>query len=98
MADLGSIGMMVFGAWGAGAQSIAWSDGIVVSPPLFDDDLRLLQAVEGLPIHQFIPEAGVEGIAVADLPGRAGFNVSGFGTNSCNPVTNSRRYGLRTII
>ena len=37
-----------------------WSHRVVVFPPLFDDDLRLLQAVEDLPVEQFIPEPSVE--------------------------------------
>ncbi len=58
--------------WRAVTQSTVWSNGVVVPPPLLDDDLRLLQAVEDLPVEQFIPEAGIEGLAVAVLPGRAG--------------------------
>ena len=38
-----------FRGWRAVAQSTVWSDGVVVSPPLFDDDLSLLQGVEDLP-------------------------------------------------
>ena len=44
--------------WRAVTQSTVWSNGVVVPPPLLDDDLRLLQAVEDLPVEQFIPEAG----------------------------------------
>ncbi len=58
-----------FRGWRAVAQSTVWSDGVVVPPPLFDDDLCLLQGVEDFPIQQFIPEAGIEGLAVAVLPG-----------------------------
>jgi len=35
-----------------------WSDGVVVAPPLLDDDLHLLQAAEDLPIPKFTPETG----------------------------------------
>ena len=45
------------------------SDGVVVSPPLFDDDLSLFEGIEDLPIQQFVPEAGIEGLAVSVLPG-----------------------------
>ena len=68
-----------FRGWWAVAQSTVWSDGVVVSPPLFDDDLSLFEGIEDLPIQQFVPEAGIEGLAVSVLPRRAGFNVSGFG-------------------
>ena len=58
-----------FRGWRAVAQSTVWSDGVVVPPPLFDDDLCLFEGVEDFPIQQFIPEAGIEGLAVAVLPG-----------------------------
>ena len=51
------------GGW-AVAQSTVWSDGVVVSPPLFDDDLCLFQDVEDLPIQWFVPEAGIEGLSI----------------------------------
>ena len=51
------------------AQSVVWFDGVVVSPPLFDDDLCFPEGVEDFPIQQFIPEAGIEGLAVTVLPG-----------------------------
>ena len=46
-----------------------WSDGVVMFTPLLDDDLCLFEGVEDFPIEQFIPEAGIEGLAVAVLPG-----------------------------
>ena len=60
------------------AQSTVWSDGVVVASLLFDDDLSRLQSVEDLPIKQFVPEAGIEGLAVSVLPGRAGFQCRRF--------------------
>ena len=59
-----------FRGWRAVAQSTVWSDGVVVPPPLFDDDLSLLQGIEDLPIQQFVPEAGIEGLAVSVLSRR----------------------------
>ena len=87
-----------FRGWRAVAQSTVWSDGVVVPPPLFDDDLRLLQAVEDLPIQKFIPEAGIEGLAVSVLPGGSRFNVSGFGPRRLDPVPDGLGYELRTIV
>ena len=87
-----------FRGWRAPAQSTVWSDGVVVSPPLFDDDLSLLQGVEHLPIKQFVPEAGIEGLAVSVLPRRAGFNVGGFGTDSLDPVPDGPGHELRSIV
>ena len=75
-----------FRGWRAVAQSTVWPDRVVVPPPFFDDDLSLLQGVEDLSIKQFVPEAGIEGLAVSVLPRRAGFNVGGFGSDSMERV------------
>ena len=80
------------------AQSTVGSDGVVVSPPFFDDDLSLLQGVEDLPIQQFVPEAGIEGLAVSVLLRRAGFNVSGFGPHRLDPVPDGLGHELRSIV
>ena len=80
------------------AQSAVWSDGVVVSPPLFDDDLRLLQGVEDLPIKQFVPEAGIERLTVSVLPRQAGFNVGGFGPHRLDPVPDGLGHELRCIV
>ena len=61
-----------FQDWWTIAQSTVWSDGDVVSPPMFDDDLSLLRGIEDLPIKQIVPEAGIEGLAVSVLPRRVG--------------------------
>ena len=87
-----------FRGWRAVAQSTVWSDGVVVSPPLFDDDLSLFEGIEDLPIQQFVPEAGIEGLAVSVLPGRAGFNVSGFGPHRLDPVPDGLGHELRSIV
>jgi hypothetical protein len=34
--------------------------GVVVTTPLFDDDLGFFQGVEDLAVEQFVPEASVE--------------------------------------
>jgi hypothetical protein len=41
--------------WRVAAQSIAFSDGVVVFPPLFDDDLSPFGGIEGLPIQKLRP-------------------------------------------
>jgi len=46
-----------------------WSLGVVVTPPLFDDDLGFFQAVEDLSIQKLIAEPGVEALAIPVLPG-----------------------------
>ncbi len=57
-----------FRGWRAVAQSTVRSLGVVVFPPLFDDDLRLFQGVEDFAVQQFVPEAGIEAFTVAVLP------------------------------
>ena len=50
------------------AQGTMWSFGIVVFPPLFDQDFRFPKAVEDFSVEQFIAEPGIEAFAVAVLP------------------------------
>ena len=45
-----------------------WPDRVVVPSPLFDHGLRLLEGVEDFSVQQFIPEPGIEALAVAVLP------------------------------
>ena len=42
-----------------------WPDSVVVTAPLLDQHLGLLQRVEDLAIEQFIPELSVEALVVA---------------------------------
>jgi len=53
------------------AQSTVWSDRILVSPLLFDNDLNFSERVQDSPVHECIPEAGIEALAVFVLPGWA---------------------------
>ncbi len=87
-----------FRGWWAVAQGTMWSFCIVVLPPLFNQNLRFSQAVEDLPVQQFIPEAGVEALAVSVLPGGAGFDVGRLGTDRCDPVLNSLSYELWAVV
>ena len=43
-------------------------DGVVVPPPMFDDDLCFPEGVEDFPIQKFVPEACIEGLAIAVFP------------------------------
>lgn len=67
MTGLGSIRAMVSGAGGR-YQGTMWSFGIVVFPPLLDQDFRFPKAVEDFSREQFIAEPGIEAFAVAVLP------------------------------
>ena len=51
-----------------GSQSNVGSLGVVVGPPLFDQDLGLWEGVEDLAVEQFVPHAGVEALAVSVFP------------------------------
>ena len=51
------------------AEGAVGPDGVVVMPPALDQDLRLAEGVEYLPVEQLIPETGVEAFAVAVFPG-----------------------------
>ena len=42
-----------------------WSHVVVLSEPLVDDDLSLLEGVEDLAVKEFIPEPGIESLSVA---------------------------------
>ena len=47
------------------AQGTVWSLGIVVFPLLFNQDLRLPQALEELTVQQLVAEPGIE-VALRD--------------------------------
>ena len=50
------------------SQSAVRSDSVVVSAPPLDQDLGLTQAVKDLTVQKFVPEPGIEALAVAVLP------------------------------
>lgn len=70
----------------------------VVVPPAFDDDLSLLEGVEDFTIEQFIAQLGVEALSIAILPGAAGHDVSGLGTDGSNPVSHGLGDKLMAVI
>ena len=59
---------------------------VVVPPPLLDDDFRVTQRVEYLPVKEFVPKLGVEALAISVLPRRAGFDVGRMRSDCGNPV------------
>jgi hypothetical protein len=44
------------------------SDGVVVPPPAFDDDLGFAEAVEDLAVEEFAAGPSVEALDIAILP------------------------------
>ena len=57
-----------FGSRWAVAQCTVRSLGVVVFPPLLDQDLSLTQAVEDFTVEQFIPHPPIEAFAISVLP------------------------------
>ena len=50
---------------------------VVETPPVGDQDLRLLEGVEDLAVQELISELAVERLHIAVLPGRAGLDEQG---------------------
>ena len=74
------------------------SDRVVVASPALDDDLGLAQTVEDLAVEQLIAKAGVEALDVAVLPRTASLDVSGLGSDSCDPFLHSLGDKLRSVV
>src|SRR5262245_9238952 len=71
---------------------------VVVASPALDDDLGLAQGVEDLAVEQLIAKAGVEALDVAVLPRAAPLDVSGFGTDSRDPLLRGLGHELRSVV
>ena len=87
-----------FRGWRAVAKSAVWSFCVVVLPPLFDQDLRLGQAVEDFAVEQLIAEPGVEALAISVLPWRTGLDVGRSGANGGDPVPHRLCDELRAVV
>lgn len=74
------------------------SDGVVVLPPLLDDNLGFLQTVEDLAVEQLIAQFAVEAFAIAVLPRASRFDVGRLGTDGCYPFSNSKGNELRAVV
>ena len=62
-----------------------WSNSVVVASPAFDDDLRLAERVEDLPIEKLVTQARIEALDEAVLPWTASFDVCGSCAHGCDP-------------
>ena len=71
---------------------------IVVLSPALDDDPRLSEAVEHLPVQQLVAELGVEALAVAVLPGASGLDERGPGSHRGDPLSHGLGDELGTIV
>src|SRR3546814_14552268 len=67
------------------------SDGVVMSPPGFDQDAGLGERVEYLAIEQFIAQRPVEALAVSILPWRSGGDVERLHADLRQPFLHRRR-------
>jgi hypothetical protein len=62
------------------------SVGILVDPPVFDDDPGFAQGVEAPGVEQFIAQPPVERLDPSVLPGRSGIDEQGSGAVEPAPV------------
>jgi len=74
-----------------------WPLGVVVSPPGFDDDLGLGEAVEDLTVEQFVAELRVEALAVAVLPRASRFDERCLCADGYDPLPYSLGDELRAV-
>jgi len=71
---------------------------IAVIPPLLNEDLCLLQAVEDLSVQALVPELAVKALVVAVLPGTAGLDEQRPGTHLFQPAPQQPRGYFRPIV
>src|SRR5690606_6590066 len=72
--------------------------GIVVASPCLDDDLCLGEAIEDLPVEQFIAQLGVEALAIAVLPWAARLDERGLCPYCGDPLPYGLGDELRTVV
>src|SRR5580698_11412012 len=72
--------------WWPVTQRGVRSDRVVVNPPAFSQHAQFFHRVEDLTVEELVPELGVEALAVAVLPGRAGFDVQRLCSCLCKPL------------
>src|SRR4051794_14394464 len=73
-------------------------DGIVMTAPALDDDLRLAESVEDLAVEQLVPEPGIEALDIAILPGAAWSDVGGLGSDRRDPLLDGLGDELRAVV
>ena len=84
--------------WRLVAEGSMRPQGVVVPPPAFDHDLRLLERIEDLPIEQLVPKPGIEAFDEAVLPRTARSDVSRLRSDSRDPLLDRLRDELRAIV
>ena len=71
---------------------------IVMSAPLFNDDPRLLQAVEDFAVEQFVAQLAVEAFAIAVLPRTARCNEQSFCPDLSEPIPDNLGGHLGAVV
>ena len=84
--------------WRPVANRGMWPDGIVVTAPAFDDDLRFTQRVEDLATEQFITQPRIETLDKAVFPRAAGRDVGGLRTDRSDPFLHGYGEELRAVV
>ncbi len=86
-----------WGRWSV-AKGAVRADRVVVTPPLFDQDLSLAERIEDLAVQQFISKPRVEDFAVSVLPGRPRFDERRLGASGCDPGADLLSNELGTVV
>ena len=79
------------------AKCTVWPLGVVVFPPLLDQDLSLTQTVEDFAIEQFISHSPVEVFAISILPRRTWLDECRLCIDSRDPLPNRLGDELRPV-
>jgi len=72
--------------------------GVVVLPPVFDDDLSFFERIKYLTVEQLVAHSSVEAFAISVLPRAAWLNECGLCSDSSNPVSDGLCDELRAIV
>src|SRR3954453_15357029 len=71
---------------------------VVVQAMVFEDDLRLLQRLEYLPVQQLVPQPAVERLAVGVRPRAPRGDVEGLGPTTGQPAPHRLGDELRPVV
>ena len=75
-----------------------WADGVVVAPPGFDENLRLLQGVEDLSVEELVAQPRAEALDISILLGRTRLDEGGPGADRGDPLPDSPGDELRAVV
>ena len=73
-------------------------DGVVVYPPLLDQDACLVQRIEDFTVKHFVAELTLASLGVAVFPWAAWFDEQGLLVEPIEPFANRCRCGLGAIV